>query len=223
MSFLDDLKRQADAVREQRDHTRAASQAQLRATDAACLRVLRYFTTLAEQLRVLRPRSAASLRLDRRHVFEHLPMSDFAADARRGELLSEEAFDHVVLHWQLRSGQRLELVKDFLPDIEQLEVRLRHGGVPFEAEPVRNPDNGKLVEVRYRISVDFRASVRVEPRPDVALLHLRLHNVERLEEVEFDLPADAVDDARLDELARWLLGQPHRFLEGATGLRRAEP
>ena len=27
---------------------------------------------------------------------------------------------------------------------------------------------------------------------------------------------------RLDELARWLLGEPHRFLEGAQSLRRVE-
>jgi hypothetical protein len=220
VSFLDDLKRQADALRQQQSQDKAEFQRHFEATEAACRAALAYFNTLADQLEVLRPASRARYTLDRQHSYADLPMTDFFADARRRPVGSEEGFDHLLLHWQLKTGQTLHLVKDFPPDIERLEARLHQAAVPMERDVVRNPDNGKLVEVRYRVSLDFRASVRLTPRHEEARVHFQLQNVEALEGLSFDLAADQVDAPRLDELAKCITGHPHRLLDGAQNLRR---
>lgn len=222
MGFLDDLKRQADALREQQTVDGAGLRQRVALTEAACQAALRYFSTLAEQLNVLQPPSPAHYQLDRRHGFQGLPMSDFYADARRKILDRDEVYDHVVLHWQLKTGKTLHLVKDFLPDIEQLEARIRQAAMPVKTEAVRNPDNGKLVEMRYALQADLRAGIRIAPRHEDAMLRVQAQNLERLETLNFELPAQALDEALLDQLAKWITGRPHAFLAGAQGLRRSE-
>jgi hypothetical protein len=223
VGFLDDLKRQAEAVRERQDHDGARLQQRAAATQHACRTALAYFNLLADQLEVLRPVSPARFVLDRKHVFQHLPMSDFFADGRLMRLGDLEVHEQLLLHWQLKTGRSLHLVKDFPNEIEQLQARLHQGAVPMEVEAVRHPDTGKLIEMRHAVTADFRGSVRCLPVHGEARLQFVLSNLDALETVTCWLPAEAVDEARLDELARWIVGQPHRFLEGVQDLRRLAP
>lgn len=222
MGFLDDLKRQADAQRSQQRLDTGSLERNAALADSACRTAFTYFNTLAQQLEVLRPVAVRRFTLDRRHGFDALPLTEFRVDARRKTLRQAEVYDHVVLNWRLRSGQRLAIVKDFLPDIQQLEARLRQGGAHVRSDAVRNPDNGKLIEMRYDIEADFHAGVRLTPDHDHGRIGVLVNNVDGFESLSFELPAFELGSARLDELARWLVGQPHRFLDGATGLKRVE-
>ncbi|HEY0856122.1 MAG TPA: hypothetical protein VGE16_03650 [Albitalea sp.] len=222
MSFLDDLKRQADSLRARQSGDTAALARNAALTEAACKSAFSYLVSLAPQLEVLRPASPARFALDRQNVFEGLPLSDFRLDARRKQLRNEDVCDYLVLHWQLKSGRALQLTKDFLPDMDKLESRLRQSGALVDNEAVRNPDNGKLLARRYSFVADFVGSVRITPQHDSARLHFMLHNLDGFESLSFELPAIEVGSARLDELARWLAGHPHRFLQGAENLRRIE-
>jgi hypothetical protein len=49
-----------------------------------------------------------------------------------------------------------------------------------------------------------------------------LRNLDGLETVECNLDPADLGRTRLDELARWWVGEPHRFLEGARDLVRRE-
>jgi hypothetical protein len=222
VGFLDDLKRQAESLREQQDQDSASLQRNTEAVEAACKTALRYLNTLSAQLDTLQPASPARFRLDRKHSFEQLKLTDFYVDARRRLQPDGEQFDHVLMHWQLKTGQKLVLVKDFIAEIEQLESRLRQSGADTHHETVRHPDTGKLIEMRYTVSADFRGSVRITPRHAAGRLQFLLQNLDGFETITFELPAGEVNDARLDELARWLAGHPHGFLKGAEQLRRVE-
>ncbi|HUG25589.1 hypothetical protein [Piscinibacter sp.] len=222
MGFLDDLKRQADALKAQQSGDSAVLARHTALAEAACKTVFSYFNTLAAQLDVLRPASPARFALDRQNTFDALKLSDFRVDSRRKQLRNEDVFDYLVMHWQLRSGRELQLMKDFLPDIERLESRLRQSGAKVDHESVRHPDNGKLRGMRYTLVADFVASVRVTPDHDAGRLHFQLHNLDGFEAVSVEFPAFEVGSARLDELARWLVGQPHAFLKDGLNLRRTE-
>jgi len=222
VGFLDDLKRQADAARAAQTIDTAALERNTALADAACKTVFSYFNTLGQQLQVLKPVSKVRYTLDKRTVFDALPMLAFRTDARRKHLRGAEVFDHVVMQCQLRTEQRIHLVKDFLPDIEKLESRLRQSGVRFDAEAVRNPENNKLLEMRYTLPVDFTLAVRAVPDHDAGWIRFQLNNLDGFETVNVDFPATEVGSARLDELARWLVGEPHRFLDDGHNLRRVE-
>jgi hypothetical protein len=222
VGFLDDLKRQAEALKAQQTGDTAALARNTALAEAACKTLAGYVGALATQLDVLRPPSPTRFTLDRQNVFEALQMADFRADSRLKPLRGEQVFDYIVLHWQLRSGRALQLTKDFLPDMEKLESRLRQSGAQFDNEALRNPDNGKLLGRRYSFVADFVGSVRATPLHDTARIHFQLHNLDGFESVSLELPATEVGSARLDELARWIVGQPNAFLNGAQNLRRIE-
>ena len=222
MGFLDDLKRQADALKAQQTIDTAALARNTALTEAACRTAFSYLNTLLSQLDVLRPVSPARFALDRQHVFERLPLTDFRIDARRKRLRDEEVTDFIVLHWQMKSGRKLQLNKDFVPEIEKLEPKLRQSGAQVESETVRDPDSGKLQAMRYTFAADFYGSIRITPDHDAARIHFQLQNLDGFESISADFPAIEVGTVRLDDLARWLVGQPHKFLEGADKLRRVE-
>ena len=99
-------------------------------TDGACQAAFRYLASLAQQLNVLQPVSKAVYRFDSKNTFRNLKMSDFRCDSRQRKNRNAEVFDHVVLGFDLKTGTRVTIAKDFPPEIEKLEARLT---------PVRRP------------------------------------------------------------------------------------
>jgi hypothetical protein len=61
------------------------------------------------------------------------------------------------------------------------------------------------------------------PNHDAGTLRFSFSNLDELETVECEFaPHEVGQSRRLDELARWWLGEPNRFLDGAAQLRRIE-
>ena len=222
MGFLDDLKRQAEAARAQQSSHAGSHERNSMLADSACNTALRYFTTLAQQLNVLHPTSKITYRLDNRNLCANLKLCEFKADSRLKKLRNADVYDYVVLRCTAKSGQTLRMAKDFPPDSEKLEARLRQAGVPFEVEQVRNPETGKYLETRYEFVADFGVSARITPDHDSGWVSFRLTNFDGFETVTVDFPAIEIGGARLDELARWLVGEPNAFLQGGQNLRRIE-
>ena len=222
MSFLDDLKRQAEATRAQQTTDEHALERNAGLTDMACKAASNYFAQLVQQLNVLKPRSKVTYRLDRTQRFSDLPLVDFRADTRQKRLRGAEVCDHVVMRWRLASHRPLAVTKNFVPDIDSLEARLRRGGVKFEAHEVRHPETAKLQEMRYEFVADFNASVLVTPDHATARLRFELVNLDGFETVTVEFPAFEVGAKRLDDLAHWVLGEPNQFLKDGQNLRRVE-
>ena len=222
MGFLDDLKRQAEATKAGQTIDTAAADRNGLLTEAACKTVFTYFDTLIRQLEVLKPMSKTRYQLDRRTVFEQLPMVELKVDARRRKLRGNDVYEYIALHSRLRNGQKLAFRKDFLPDIEKIDAKLRQAGAPVHAQAVRNPDNNKLIEMRYEMLVDLALAITVTPDHDNARVHFKVMNFDGFETVTLELSALEVGSARLDELAKWMLGEPHQFFAGARNLRRVE-
>jgi len=222
VGYLDELKRQADAAKAQHTLDIGALGRNALVTDAACQSAFRYFATLAQQLNVLRPPAKAEFRLDRNTAFKDLRRTDFRADSRLRNLRDAEVFDYVLLGFDMKSGARITLAKDFPPAIEKLESRLAQCGATFESEIIRDPGNGRFIEKRYEISADFHGTIRLIPDHDSAWIQFQIVNLDGFETVTVQFPAFEVGSARLDELARWIVGEPNAFLRDGHQLRRVE-
>jgi len=222
MGFLDDLKRQADALQATRQDDAAERERRIQLVDAVAQETRRYLMDLAAQLTVIKPSPAVTYRLDKRLQLQGLPRHDFRFDARRKAVGDHERIDHIVMACRVGDGQRVRLTKDFVNEIEQLERRLRQAGIAFDAEAVRHPTSGKLVEMRYDFPAEVHLVARVDCDHEQGELQFTLRNLDGLETSVARWPAQAVNQARLDELARRWVGQPHRFLDGATSLQRID-
>jgi hypothetical protein len=220
VGYLDELKRQAEEARARQTQDIGALERNAMLTDSACQSAARYFNTLAQQLNVLRPVSKAVWRFDNRTSFTQLRFTDFRADSRLKKLRYAEVFDHVVLNFAAKTGQRVTLAKDFPPEIEKLESRLRQCGTPYESRIIRDQEQGRFVEKRFEFVADFVSSVRMLPDHDGARIDFQIVNLDGFETISVSFPAFEVGSARLDDLARWIVGEPNEFLRDGQHLRR---
>jgi hypothetical protein len=220
VGYLDELKRQAEEARARQTQDIGALERNAMLTDSACQSAARYFNTLAQQLNVLRPLSKAVWRFDNRTSFTQLRFTDFRADSRLKKLRYAEVFDHVVLNFAAKTGQRVTLAKDFPPEIEKLESRLRQCGTPYESRIIRDQEQGRFVEKRFEFVADFVSSVRMLPDHDGARIDFQIVNLDGFETISVSFPAFEVGSARLDDLARWIVGEPNEFLRDGQHLRR---
>ena len=220
MGYLEELKRQADDVLAQQRQNTGALQRNAMLADTACHAASRYFSSLARQLNVLQPVSKTVWWLDRKTSFSELRFTEFRSDARMKRLRDVEVFDHIVLNFAAKTGSRVSIAKDFPPEIEKLESRLRQCGVHYDSEVIRDPETGKFIEKRFDLVADFQGSVRVVPDHDSARLVFHVANLDGFETVSAVFPAFEVGTARLDELARWLTGEQHAFLRDGEHVRR---
>lgn len=222
MGFLDDLKRQADALKTQNTEDAALLARNAALVEAACKSVWQYWLDLAQQLNVLQPTPPLRISLDKATAIDGLRRCDFKVDARRKQHRNQEAYDHVVIHALQKTGRTLTMSKDFPPEIERLEARLRQAGIAPETRWVRHPESGRLEEVRFSFTADIVLSARVLPDHDQGVLRFVLHNFDGLETVTADFPAREVGSELLDQLARWMVGQSSEFLNVAQSVRRVE-
>ncbi len=222
MGYLDDLKRQAEQAQARQTNDRSSLERNMLVVEAACTSAHRYFTQLATQLNVLKPVSRAVFRFDTQTEFRNLQLSGFRADARMKKLRHVDVFDHVSITFDMKTGTRLTIAKDFPPTMEKLEARLLQCGAPYTGDVIRDPATGKFVEKRYEIRADFRGSVRVLPDHDAGWVEFQVVNIEGLGTTRVKFPGFEIGTARLDELARWMTGEPNRFLDGGHELRRIE-
>jgi hypothetical protein len=222
VGYLDELKRQADEARARNTVDTAALERNSLVTDGACQAAFRYLASLAQQLNVLQPVSKAVFRFDSKHTFRHLKMSDFRCDSRQRRNRGNEVFDHVVLAFDLKTGTRVTISKDFPPEIEKLEARLTQCAAPFQSEILVDPETGKFLEKRFELRADFKGVVRMIPDHDSAWIQFQIVNLEGFETVTVQFPAFEVGSQRMDDLARWIVGEPNNFLRGGQNLRRVE-
>jgi hypothetical protein len=220
VGYLEELKRQADAALAEQSQDIGALQRNALLTDSACQSAARYLGTLARQLNVLQPLCRAVWRFDNKHTFSQLRFSDFRSDSRMKKLRDAEVFDHVVLNFAAKTGTRVSIAKDFPPEIERLEARLRQCGAFYGSEVIRDGESGKFVEKRFDFIADFQSSVRLVPDHDAGRITFHIANLDGFETVSVAFPAFEVGSARLDDLARWINGEPSGFLRDGLHLRR---
>lgn len=216
MSFLNQLKQQAQSLQTRQGDDLQQLQANTAATEAACKVVWQYLMELPRQLNVIEP-ATASLSLDGKTPWPAMKQTDFRFDARKKTLRDKEVFDYLALGWLLVPQTAAAVPKgrvrvNFPPDLERVERRLRAGQVPHERREMRHPDTNRLQAIEFEHDMAARASVRVTPDHDKASFEVRLAAVGGLEIASTRYSAAQLNTAALDELAKLIVGQHSRFL-----------
>ncbi|MGI9219314.1 MAG: hypothetical protein ACR2JA_20280 [Hydrogenophaga sp.] len=215
MSFLHQLKQQAQSLQSQQASQVQDFSAITAATEAACQRLWHYLDDLHRQLNVIEP-AAPALSLDGKAHWPAMKLTGFRFDARKKMLRDQEVFDYLALGWQLlprEAGAGKGRVKvNFPPDLERVERRLRVGHVPHERLEERHPQTNGLQAIVFEHEMAARASVMVTADHDNGLLRFRLACVNGLETVHTEYRTGQIGPAVLDELAKLIVGQPSHFL-----------
>lgn len=214
MSFLDQLKIQASAVKSRQDQQQGERDANTQATERACETVFLYLEQMVKQLNVIEP-DGPRLSLDGKTPWPAMKLSGFQLDARRKSLGGHDVVDYIGVGWQIvpRAGRPVtgSVSANFLPDLQRLEARLATGWVQHERHEIRHPEKNSLQLVRLDYTTQSRGNIRVTPDHDNAMLAFRLANLSGFGLANTSWPAAKLDAPVLDELAKMVCGQPSRF------------
>lgn len=216
MSFLNQLKSQAHALRSEQNEQGELLDAKAAETETGCRVVLPYLHDLARQLTVIEPPGPA-LSLDGKTPWPAMKLRDFRVDARRKNHRNREATDYIAMGWQVvpRIGDPIGGIVsvNFPTDQQRVESRLALGMVKHDRTEIRIPEKKNVLqEVRYEYLTFTRGSLTVTPDHDRAELEFRFLNVTGFEVVTTRWPAARIDLELMDDLARYLLRQPNRFV-----------
>lgn len=215
MSFLNQLRQQAQSLQSQQGMAQQQLDTQVERTEAACKVVWQYLMELPRQLNVIEP-PCGELSLDGKTPWPAMKQHDFRFDARKKALRGQEVFDYIAMGWRLSPRQpaadKGRVSVNFPPDLERVERRLQAGQVPSERIEYRNPDTNRLQRIAFEHEYSARASVVFTPDHDRGSFQVRLACVNSLEIASTAYPAHQVNTSVLDELAKMIVGEPSRFL-----------
>ena len=218
MSFLNQLKTQAHALRSQQNAAQMSAEARVAQTEAACRTVANYLADLAQQLNVITP-PAPAFTLDGKTPWPAMKMADFRCDVRQKRLHhmgGVDVTDYIGMGWrvlpQMGPPVKAAVSVNFPPELERVEARLALGHLKHERLEQRHPDTNKLLAIRFEYTTELLGSVRITPDHDQCSFAIRISNATGFEVHTTQLAAAEITPGVLDELARLLVGQPSRFL-----------
>ena len=214
MSFLNQLKTQAKALQKEQGEQQLNLDENTARTEEACRFALPYLQDLGRQLNVIGP-AAPRFSLDGKTPWPAMKLVEFRVDSRKKTLRSREVFDYIAMGWRVvpQVGDPVGGVVrvNFPPDLQRVEARLAMGPVKNERKDIRHPQKNTLQAIEFEYITETRGNVVITPDHDNAVMTFRLLNA-----VGFDITttirnaADVKNDL-LDELAKLIVSQPHRF------------
>jgi hypothetical protein len=214
VSFLNQLKSQANALKSQQGQAQQNLEENTHQTEDASRFALQYLHDLARHLNVIAPK-AGRFSLDGKTPWPAMKLIDFRADARKKMLRDREVFDYFALGWRVvpQVGQPVggTVTVNFPPDLERVEARLAMGPVKHERKEVRHPEKNTLLALQFDYITETRGNVVVTARHDQAEFDFRLMNATGFGIINTTWPADRIRAELMDELARLIVGEPNRF------------
>ncbi len=216
MSFLNQLKNQAQTLREQESGFHQDLAAVTQATENACITSLNYLRDFCAQLNVIKPPAAGRYSLDGKAPFPQMQMLNFRCDSRKKMHRGKEMFDYIGMGWDLlpATGQVAthSVTVNFPPDLERVTKRLSTGQIQHERKEQRHPETNKLQAYVFEYQTQSRGSVTLTPDQDAGHIAFRLSNLEEFAIDNLTFPAGQISSALLDELAKRIVGQQSRFV-----------
>lgn len=214
MSFLHQLKNQAQALQTQQGQRQQDLAQNTAAAEKACLLAWQYLDDAARQLNVIAPAGPA-FSLDGRTNWPAMKLVDFRVDARKKQVGGLDMYDTVAMGWQIvpQIGQPVGGVVrvNFPPDLERVESRLSLGRIQHERKDVRHPEKNTLLAIEFEYLTQSRGSVTITPDHAAGTLAFRLLNARGFGIVSTSWPAAQVNQALMDELAKLIVSQESRF------------
>ena len=215
MSFLNQLKSQANALQNQQSQTQADLETNAAQTEEACRFALPYLQDLARHLNIITPK-AARFTLDGKMPWPAMKLVEFRVDSRKKVLRNREVFDYFAMGWRVvpQIGEPIggAVTVKFPPDLQRVESRLMMGPVKHERKEIRHPEKNTLQAIQFDYVTETRGNVVVTPDHDKAELAFRFMNASGFGITNTAWPAAKIKADVLDELAKLLVGEASRFV-----------
>ena len=209
MGLLDDLKKQADAVKAQDTDRTESLRSSAVAVDHSLRRAFLYLNDLGKQLNVVQMPSAFKYDLATVGVIDGLVIKDFFCDFRSKHFIDKDYYGEVHVAYRCWSDKTLTVKKG--PDeMEKFRDLLWQSNIEHKSEQFRNERKVITHEV-FRVNCDFRVQAKIEGDHETSRMKIVTKNVGDFQVDIFNLMAQEMSDQGVEEFAKFFIGRPNNW------------
>jgi len=211
MSLLDDLKQQAELLRQKQQVTQEEINQNLLAAHAKLNEALRYWVDLFNSLNVIKPVIPRAYYLESGATkLENLLQCDYNVNGRRLTADHKDYIEAVVLRFRCLSDQKLTIEKKSEPMVQRLREHLWSNNIKFDLKELRN-ERGYVERGIFVIIAEVPVALAITADLEMARIKITVKNLERLGEYVYVYDFDEFNRELLEELAKVIIGKPNTF------------
>ena len=211
MGLLDDLKKQADALKAQDVDKTESLRSTAVAVDHALRRSFLYLNDLGKQLNVVQMPSPFTYKLPSVGDVNGLVIKDFFVDFRSKHFIDKDYYGEVHVAYRCWSPNVIT-VKKGPDDMEKFRDILWQSNIEHKSEQFRNERKVITHEV-FKVNCDFRVQAKIDGDHESGKLKIVSKNVGGFQVDLHNLLAQEMSDNGVQEFAKYFIGRPNRWEE----------
>ena len=206
MGLLDDLKKQADALKAQDTDRTESLRANAVAVDLALRRNFLYLNDLGKQLNVVQMPCPFTYKIPTIPDITGLIVKDFHCDFRSKHFIDKDYYGEVHIAYRAWSDKILTIKKG--PDeMEKFRDFLWSNNIEHKSEQFR--DQRKVITHElFKVVCDFRVQGKIEGDHESGKIKIVTKNIAAFEVDIFNLLAQEFVDQAVEEFAKFFIGRP---------------
>ena len=209
MGLLDDLKKEAETLKNQEAVKTQSIKANAATVDRALRKTFQYMSELFKQLNVVKPPCALVYDLLTVGKIDGLVQTDYRIEYRTSQRENAEHFENVTINFKRSKPEQLTVRRE-AELIERFRDLLWQNNMRFTSEPFKNERRVTTHEV-FKINCEVLCAADVVGDYDSGVIRFRLKNVEDFGPTVYTLEPDTVTDKALEELAKLFIGKDSSF------------
>ena len=211
MGLLDDLKKQADALKAQDVDKTESLRTTAVSVDHALRRAFLYLNDLGKQLNVVQMPSPFVFDLPTFGKIEGLIIKDFFCDFRSKHFIDKDYYGEVHVAYRCWSDKVLTIKKG-PDDMEKFRDVLWQSNIEHTSEQFRNERKVITHEV-FKVKCDFRVQAKIDGDHETGKLKIVTKNVGGFAVDLFNILALEANDTAVEEFAKYFIGRPNKWEE----------
>lgn len=205
MGLLDDLKKEAETLKNQEAARTQTLKANAVQVDQAMRTVFKYMNELFRQLNVVKPACERAYDLQTVGKIDGLSQSDYRIEYRTSQRNNTEHFEELTITFR-RSKPETFTVKREAESIERFRDLLWQNNMRFTSEPFRN-ERRVITHEFFTINNEVICGADVVSDYDEGVIRFKLKNVEGFGPSIYTLEPSNVNDQSLEDLAKLFIGK----------------
>lgn len=211
MGLLDELKQQANSVREKQQVSQAELNQNLLLAHAKLKDALHYWVEVFNSLNVIKPVIPRHYYLEGGSTtLENLLQCDYNVNGRRLTLDHRDYIEAIVLRFRCAADQKLTIEKNTNPLVQRLREHLWSNNLKFDVKEVRN-DRGYVERGIFTVLCEVPVLITILADLENAQVKIIAKNLEKFGEYTYIYDFDEFGNEVLDELGKVIIAKPNQF------------
>jgi hypothetical protein len=211
MGLLDDLKQQADSLRQKQQVTQAEFNQNLLLAHAKLKDGLHYLVDLFNSLNIIKPVVPRYYYLEGGiSKLENLLQCDYNCNGRRLTVDHHDYIEAIVLRFRCAGDGKIVIEKQSDPMVQRLRDHLWTNALKFEVKEVRS-ERGYVEKGIFTVNCEVPVTITIAGDLESAQIKITTKNLEKLGEYVYVYDFDEFGKDVLEELSKVIIAKPNTF------------